>query len=436
MDPLEHIINFLKTTDELKAGSDLLKVFKKYSTSVEQYDQLGKLFNDVKDYYEALDCAETTLVLAKDPNQLYKVRCNLAKMYNAINQPQKALNYINANLSLGINNPEMLMEKLFSLYLAGDMQESQKITEDLVNDPNTPKEVLEKAKFNLGTYLLDENKFQQGLNYFIGVGHDIGIWPKTQLPGKPWDGSTIPDATIAILAEGGIGDEIINIRFMKHIKDLGMNPIFITNRDSTLELFNKNNLPTVRSIAEVPKDAHWILSMYLPIALNLQPKDLWHGPYLQADPIYVEKWKNILPPNKKVAIRWKGNPYYDQDLHRSIPLSDLDDILNFSRTDVTFVSVQKDNYEGIEDYPTILNVADQLETLDDLLACLSLCDDIISSCTSVAHVAAAANLPITVCPPIATYYVWLGDSKWYDSNCKILRQTKWKDWSHLKQIKV
>ena len=46
MDPLEHIINFLKTTDELQTASILLKTFKKYAKDIEQYDQLGKLFND------------------------------------------------------------------------------------------------------------------------------------------------------------------------------------------------------------------------------------------------------------------------------------------------------------------------------------------------------------------------------------------------------
>ena len=436
MDPLEHIIQFLKQTDELETASALLKSFKKYSTSIEQYDQLGRLFHDVKDYSEAIDCAERTLVMAANPNQMFAARANLAKLYNHTNQPQKALNYINANLSVDTNNYECLMEKVFSYYLSGDFSASQKLTEELLSNPELPKTVKERCEFNYGSYLMDSGEFKQGMINFIDIGHQIGIWPKTQFPGKPWDTSVEPGKTIAIQAEGGIGDEIINIRFAKNIKELGMNPVFVTNRNDTLNLFTRNGFDVVRDKSQVPEDAEWILSMYLPIALDLNKDQLWEKPYLIPDAEYVEKWKKILPKGKKVSIRWQGNPYYDQDLHRSIPLNDLNEYLDLNREDVIFVSVQKDNFEGIEKYPKVFDAAPYLESLEDLLACLSLMDYNISSCTSVAHVAAAAGLPVAVFPPIATYYTWLGDAKWYGDNCTVYRQKQWKDWSHLKQLEI
>nr|QMP83625.1 MAG: hypothetical protein [Caudoviricetes sp.] len=436
MDPLEHIIQFLKQTDELETASILLKSFKKYSNSIEQYDQLGRLFHDVKDYQEAIDCAERTLALAANPNQMFAARSNLAKLYNHTNQPQKALNYINANLSVDENNYEALMEKVFSHYLSGDLVSSQKLTEHLLSIPELPKEVKDRCEFNYGSYLMDSGNFKQGMINFIDVGHQIGIWPKVNFPGTPWNGDIQSGKSIAILAEGGIGDEIINIRFTDKIKTLGMNPVFVTNREETFNLFTRNGFDVVRNKQDVPEDAEWILSMYLPIALNLDKDQLWETPYLVPDQSYVEKWKKILPEGKKVSIRWQGNPYYDQDLHRSIPIKDMHEALNFDRDDLTFVSVQKDNFEGIEEYPRVFDAAPYLETLEDLLACLSLMEYNISSCTSVAHIAAATGLPVAVFPPIATYYTWLGDAKWYGNNCKVHRQKTWKDWSHLKQLEL
>jgi tetratricopeptide (TPR) repeat protein len=436
MDPLEHIIDFLKKTDELKIASTLLVAFKKYAYNINQYDQLGKLFYEVKDYYSAIECAENTLAMARTPQEMYSTRCNLAKLYNSINEPTKALIYINANLTVKPDDTKMMLERILSYYLEGDFDKSCKLTEEIIADPSVSKEIIDNARFNMGTYLLDQNKFKQGLAGFIGVGHEIGIWPKNRLPNARWNGSVQPGATIAILAEGGIGDEVINVRFVKNIEALGMKAIFVTNKKDTFELFNRNNLRAVRTVAEVPEDAQWILAMYLPIVLDLDYNQLWSGPYLEPDAKYVEKWRKILPTGKKVAIRWRGNEYYDQDLHRSIPLDELHNVLDFNRTDITFVSVQRENFEGIEQYPRVINVADKLETLEDLLACLSLMDQTITSCTSVAHIAAAAGLNTTVCTPIATYYVWLGNSQWYGKNCKVIRQTKRKNWSHLKRVVI
>lgn len=436
MDPLDHIIYFLKQTDELQTASTLLKTFKKYSTELQQYDQLGRAFHDVKDYKESLDCTEKCLALAKTPGEMFAIRANLAKLYNHTNQPQKAIQYIDANLAINPNDYEAKMEKIFSYYLAAEPDKSKALTEELLTDPNTPDNVRDRCEFNYGSYQLDAGEFKKGLRGFVDTGHKLGIWPKAKLHGIEWDGTTIPGATIAFVSEGGIGDEVINIRFMKHIRDRGMTPIYLTHRKDVADLFNNNGLTTVMSIQDVPQDALWARAMYLPISLDLDKQDLWHGSYLKPNPMYVEKWKRILPQGKKIAIKWSGNPRYEQDLHRSIPLNTLNEVLDFSRTDATIISVQKEHFDELENYPNVFNAAPYLETLEDLLACISLMEYTISSCTSVAHIAAAAGLPITVCPPVATYYTWLGDAKWYGKNCTVLRQRKWNDWSHLKQIGV
>jgi tetratricopeptide (TPR) repeat protein len=437
MDPLEHIIQFLQKVDEIETTKTLLNTLTKYSQSVEQTDQLARLLNDIKDYPNAIKQAEKTLVLCSDPQQLYAARANLAKLYNHINEPLKALRYIDANLYINPHDYEALMERVFSFYLYADFEQSKQLTLDLLNDPNTPSNIRERCKFNYGSYLLEEDKFQEGLKHFIETGHgELQIWKSVDFPGPTWLGDVVPNKNIAIIAEGGIGDEIINIRFMNHIKQLGMNPIFITNRQELVQFFNRNGFKTVSGMYSVPEDSEYCLAMFLPILLNITPDQLYTGPYLTPDAVYVEKWKQLLPSGEKVAIRWQGSKAYEQNLHRSLQLSELDKVLDFSRTDITFVSVQKDDYEGIENYPMIFDARPYLDTLEDLLACLSLMNDTVSSCTSVAHVCAAGGFPITVCPPIATYYVWLGTAKWYGENCRINRNMKWNDWSYLNNISL
>lgn len=437
---LHQIIDFLKQTDQLSTATHLLQAFENYSPLLEQKDLLGKLYNDIKNYQKSITITEQALALSATPHQLYSCRANLAKLYNHTNDPEKALIYINANLRLNPNDYEALMEKIFSLYLKADFEASKKLTIELLNDPETPENIKERCKFNYGSYLLDEDRFQEGLKSFVETGHGkLQIWKTFEFPGTTWEGDIVVGKNIAIIGEGGIGDEIINIRFMEHIKQLGMNPIFITNKDELVHFFNRNNFKAVKNMLDVPEDSEFCLAMFLPILLKLNPEQLWYGSYLTPNQMYVEKWEKYFIDNNltkpKIAIRYGGNPYYEQNLHRSIPLEELNSVLYFNRSDVQFISIQRENNEELIHYPNIHHV--HTETVEDLLAVLSLMQTTITSCTSVAHFAAAAGFDVHVCPPVAAYYVWLGTNPaWYGKNCYIHRQMKWKNFDHLKNIKV
>lgn len=435
MDSLDIVIDFLKKTDELHIATLLLSVFQKQAGTIYQFDQLGRLFHDVKSYKNSIDCTNEVIRRSFNSDQLFAAKSNLAKLYNHTNNPLAALSLIDELLDQYPDNYELKMERVFSLYLNAKFDDSVKLMHCLIEDTHAPKDVHDRCKFNLGSHYMDSGEYMRGLTDFITVGHEIGIWKKTDLPRPLWDGKTHPGLTVAILAEGGIGDEVINIRFCKVIEERGMIPLFVTNREETRVLFSRNGFNVV-TYPQIPDNAVCILSMFLPIILNICPSQYWHGPYLTPSSTYVEKWRKLLPSGKLVAIKWSGNPYYEQDLHRSLDLHQINEVVNFSRNDITFVSVQKEHAEQLSSFPMIFDAAPYLETLEDLLACLSLMQNTISSCTSVAHIAAAAGLPVNVLPPIAAYYVWLGDSKWYGDNCRVLRQCKLKDWSHLYDIQI
>jgi hypothetical protein len=105
---------------------------------------------------------------------------------------------------------------------------------------------------------------------------------------------------------GQLGDEIINIRFTKKLSALGINYVWLTmtSRKGLVDIYRDNNINAVCSISDVPKEflasAVFIPGMQLPIALNSQTQDLWKGPYLtKINPIFDEKWKNILTSTNK-----------------------------------------------------------------------------------------------------------------------------------------
>ena len=134
----------------------------------------------------------------------------------------------------------------------------------------------------------------------------------------------------------------------------------------------------------------------------------------------------------RIGVRWAGNPLYEQDLHRSLPVPELWNAIQ--DTSASFFSLQRDNnVEQISHCKGgMIDLSDTLETWDDTLAVIENLDVVITSCTSIAHAAAALGKRTVILTPIIAYYTW-GEEKsntsWYGDNVTILRQTKPRDWS-------
>jgi tetratricopeptide (TPR) repeat protein len=440
MNPLQQIISILQQMNEEDGASNLLQIFLKHSSTVQQYDELSRLFYEIRDYKNSIKSSEIMLSMTNDPNHLMAIRQNLAKVYNTINEPYEAIRYLDINIASSPNNIEYKLEKSNALFIAGEFEESQKLLHQLMYDPNIPATYLPGCKFANGPFLLDDDIFQDGLDAVLNYQHDVRKYPKINFRGPEWDGSVKIGKNVAIVAVGGIGDEVINARFTRHIRELGMNPFFITNKSELRDIFNRNGITSVSTMQDVPTDSEFCLSTHLPLLLKVTPDSVWKGPYLTPNDLYVDKWKKIfddcgLNDGKPIiAFKWKGSTVYDNSFHRAIPLDKLDEVMTFDRDDIHFVSVQKDDFDGIEKYTKVTNFSDHLETLEDLIACVSLVDHTISSCTSAPHISAACGFKTTVLPPIITYYCWLGSIRWYGDNCTIIRQKKWKDFSHLRDI--
>ena len=85
----------------------------------------------------------------------------------------------------------------------------------------------------------------------------------------------------------------------------------------------------------------------------------------------------------------------------------------------------------------MFNAGKHITNIEDTLAILSLRDDLVTSCTSIVHMNGALGKNGIVCPPIASYYVWLGSegkSDWYDDSLKVVRQKNHKDWKFVETV--
>jgi len=437
MNPLIDIITYLKNRDELKVAERLLDVFRKDSQSLEQYDLLGKLYHDIKAYPKSIEVTEEALTLCANNEQYYSVRCNLIKLYNHTNEPKKALRTIKANEVLA-PSVELQMERAFSLYLLAMKDEAEALLRELIKDEALTDEQRNKILFNLGSYDMAKGDFKNGLSGFVKIGHYIGIWKKRDLPNL-WDGKET-GVTVAILENFGIGDSLITVRFMKHLKELGVNPIWVTQRNDLRSIYNRNGFKTVQSLQEVAaidQNFKYIEAMMIPVILGMEKESLGREPYIKPDPIKVAEWtsKLNLPKDKiNIGIRWKGNTAYEHDLHRSF---DVNELISVIPSNFNTISLQRDDgAEDVECNTSITKIGSlgtEMRTLEDTLAIISLLDIVVTSCTSIAHLSSASGKEVIVLPPISTYYTWLGrtdnKSDWYGDHVTVYAQDTWKSWN-------
>jgi hypothetical protein len=436
---LEDISVYLHNANESELAKQVLDVFGKNAQSFEHFDDVSKCFFKIKDYDKSIKYGEKGISIASTPQQMYVMRQNLTNVYNHNNMPEKAMRYIKASEAVIKDDTDRDFEKAYAWFLMNKKQDAAKLLREKLNDPSLTDEQREKTEFNLGTYDLIDGNLQQGLKRFLlsdlrgtcsflNQKHDNYGLPK-------WNGVASPGKNLLIIAEAGIGDELINIRFVKKLEKLGLNVIWLTlqNRQDLAEIYNLNGIKAFSDIRQVPKEflenCNYTPSMHLPIHLNVKYKDLWTGVYVNNLPTRLDdKWDELLNSSKlKIGVRWQGNPEYDQDLHRSIPLKE---ILNHIPTGNEMYSIQRDT--GLEQLTSdLIDLSTELKTLVDLFVCISKLDLVITSCTSIAHIASAMGKHVCVVVPISCYYVWCNpDNKntWYGETTKIFYQQKPRSW--------
>ena len=438
------LLNTVLTCKQKQCEDDakmILSLMSKHSYSVEVLDEIAYYQSIMlKDYPSAIDTLNHCISISQSEHQQYNIRTNLVNVYNNMNDPENALKHSQKNekFEKQYKIPDSYNTQLniaISHYFMGDYQTSEQVLRLILNQPNLPDDIVKRIKYNLATYEMNKGSFKSGYKNLIAGGHSINVWKNDfvsddipVLNHKLFKKAKTP-LKILVMGEGGIGDEVISIRFMRNLSKLGHDPIFVSNSKHLVPVFNRNGFKCIhrqsdelKNLIESKTIQYQCMAMFLPIILDLDKDQLWDDPYLEPDPIYVEKWKNILPNDRLLGVKWYGNREYDQDLHRSIPF----ELINTLEWNGTKVNLQLE--ESIDGF---FNAGEYIEDLEDTLAILSLIDNLVSSCTSIIHLMGALGKTGIVCPPIASYFVWdrsKTKSDWYSDSIKVYCQKNHKNW--------
>lgn len=296
-----------------------------------------------------------------------------------------------------------LLNKQLQAGLNGDFAKGWDIAEQLKADaPNEPR-----AAFNRGWYEMQRGNLFKGQK-LLDVGRHINVFGNrhcgTDVP--IWDGKS--DGSIMLVLEGGLGDQIHGLRFVKQIKPT----VIACSKELWGLIDDEIQLVTTEAARGVDVD-YWVPSMSAGTVLNLEYADLVGFPY-------IARTADRIPG--QIGVRWSGNPKFEHEQHRKFPPELMFDAVN----GLDVVSLQRDT----DDTPDRMNKAD-LSDWNATREAISKCELVVTPCTSVAHLSAAMGVETWIIVPILSYYLWAlpGETTPHYNSVKLFRQEKYGDWS-------
>jgi hypothetical protein len=429
-----HLIQYLKSSyAELKKGYDAVPnniLFVDYDDLIQSpQEQLNKIhkFLGLDPFVYDFENIDTKVVAEKDdaawgiPN-LHSIsprlgyqhnqdsRKILAQHFDSYDQPKfwkgEVREYKKKKIDYSV-----------ALSMKGEFEQSYK----LLCEAQQENPLCNKIAFNMGWYALRQGRLQEGMEDLAkGRFENCFGNPRPPVPTPMWDGKSM--GTILYYLEGGIGDQIHALKYITDMNRRGCDVIVACSA----ELFPIVKCCTgVKMIIEhgaaggVYHD-FWVPAMSVLIPLGYEYRDISGSPYIP---------KTNSPKNKRpvIGVRWQGNPKFEHEQNRRFPLKPFFDALK--NIDADFICLQRD--AGEEDCPEFIKKV-PLNNWEQTRDAISGCDLVITSCTSVAHLAGAMGVPTWIIVPVLNYYIWSvpGDKSPYYDSVKLFRQKKFGCWKH------
>jgi tetratricopeptide (TPR) repeat protein len=430
----------------------------------EAHNNLGTVFESQRKLEKAIGCYRRAVELKPEFAEAYN---NLGHALQATGRAEEAIDCFSRTLKLDPNHAEAhcnLAEVALSQARFADAAE-------LCRQALALKPDLAEAHTNLGTVLMFEGEFDgaaasydhalrlqpdhprthtnRALLRLLRGNFEQG-WPEYEWRWKmgemaspeftqpQWQGENLHGRTIMIWAEQGLGDTFQFIRYAGLLKERGAIVVAQCQKALTKVLAGCRGVDRLVGRGDrLPAfDFHAPL-LSLPAIfetdLNNLPTEI---PYLLADQTLVANWSQRLEPVKafRIGINWSGREGRGAFRKRDIPLEFFSELAEFPG--VRLISLQKGAARS--ELSSELSIFDPGQDFDqshgpfmDTAAIMRNVDLVITSDTSVPHLAGALGVPVWVALPLVADWRWLldrADSPWYPT-MRLFRQRSPGDWA-------
>ena len=424
-------LNELKRYDEALAAYD--KALSINPNFAGAWHGRGTVLDELKRYHEALGAYEKASGLAPDLTEAWLGRGNV---FYALKRSEEALTSFDRALTLDRNLAEAWLGR------GNVFTDLKRLDEALAcyDKAIVLKPDFATAYFNRARGKLLVGRFKEGWTDYEwrwDAQHFPSKRPDLNVP--DWQGKSLSGCHLLVYGEQGLGDIIQFVRYLPLLAEQKCKITFLVQEK--LARLLRQSIPQVNIVGTLGDvrgiDVQAAL-MSLPHRFDTELSSIPNKvPYLKAEPELEARWKTrIGTQGFKIGIAWQGNPIGKIDEGRSIPLKEF---VRLSRiSGVRLISLQK--HAGLEQLAALPKDAgietlggdfdDGADAFIDTAAVMNSLDLIITSDTSIAHLAGALGRPAWVVLKEVPDWRWMldrEDSPWYPT-LRLFRQSQRDDW--------
>ncbi len=396
------------------------------------HSNLGDAWQQLGERAKAEECFRRAVELKPEFVEAHYNLGNLLKQSGRLAEAEESYRrvlvlrpqYVNAHNNLG-----------HALYEQGRYDEAGECFQRTIElDPNHAE-----AHGNLSHLLLLKGDFEAGWCEYEWRWKSGGLVPR-EFEQPRWDGGPLAGKTILLHAEQGLGDTIQFVRYAAVLKSVGT--VVVLECPSSLKQLLATCAGIDRLIGfgeELPAfDVHApLLSVpgILKTTLGTIPANI---PYLDADRGLVEMWRQRLAGVEgfRIGINWSSEAPAASIQFRNIPLECF--AVLAALPGVRLISLQRgQKRQELVAARDRLAIVDLGELIDhehgafmDTSAIMKTLDLVITSDTSIAHLAGALGVSVWLALPFVPDWRWHLDrdhSPWYPT-MRLFRQKKPGDW--------
>ncbi|HXE52102.1 MAG TPA: tetratricopeptide repeat-containing glycosyltransferase family protein [Tepidisphaeraceae bacterium] len=359
---------------------------------------------------------------------------NLGALFSSIGEPEKGIEPLRRALALEPTNVKARYNLAEALARAGDFAQSTAEYERILQiDPNHAQ-----AQFGLSLVRLRQGDLARGLEGYEWRWQtgDASI-PRRQFASPLWDGGDLRGKTILLYSEQGYGDAIHFSRYAPMVAARGGRVV--------LECLPglESLMASLRGVEQIvtfgrPLPAHDVRCpiLSLPRVFGTRMESIpAEVPYLAAAADRIEQWRQRLGPRTdglRIGLAWFGNSRQINNRERSIPPEMLSPLAQVPG--VSFYQLQK--YMDPAAAPAappglpLHDFTSEIRDFVDTAALMENLDLVISTDTSVPHLAGALGRPVWLLTSFVPDWRWFldrTDSPWYPT-MRLFRQPRLREW--------
>ena len=370
-------------------------------------------------------------LLASDPLLAQRLIGNGIRM-----QPEQAIGWF--NLGIGLHQQRKISGAIKAYQHCLSLPHSTDT--DIATINNLSQDLLLQGEWKRGWTLYNQRFRRKPGNY--PIFKDAFGPAQTVLPS--------PNRPVLLMSEQGLGDTLQFARYALSLQNQGVD-VTLLSQPPLVELLREAiGLRQVEDRLDLEeqkqRNPQWLPLMNLAPLMGCTNKNIpFPGGYVQANSVSVNEWRRLLqrkPQHQLIALHWQGNSEHEHSLYsrgRSLPFDAWLELRNNNQ--VEFVSIQKGQASKQLKTDQGLNFVRGQEAVSksmdfrETAAVVANCDLVITSDSSVAHLAGAMGIPTWLALRWIPEWRWGldgADTAWYTS-LRLFRQSYDGNWSGVVQ---